>query len=129
MKKILTKVQNIEKIAKKMLEIKNVMAVYLFGSVARNKSGPLSDIDICIFGNLNEKEKNKALEASSDNLDISFFNDLPISIKFRVLKEGKPIAVKNMDFVNKIKISTIKNYLDFKYVINRYCKEVLKCTI
>ena len=126
--RILTKIQGIRKIAKRMLKIKNVIAVYLFGSMAKNKSGPLSDIDICIFGELNEKEKNKVLEDSSDNLDISFFNDLPITIKFKVVKEGIPLAVKDKNLINNIKINTARNYLDFKYVINRYCKEVLKCT-
>ncbi|MEK6925784.1 MAG: nucleotidyltransferase domain-containing protein [Nanoarchaeota archaeon] len=128
-RRITTKIEKIQEIADEISKAKNVEAVYLFGSYASEKNTPLSDIDLCIIGNLNEKEKNKAFEFLSDNLDISLFNDLPIIIKSRVLKEGKLLAVKNIKFLHKLKIKTFREYLDFKHIINRYCQEVLKCTI
>ncbi len=127
--KILTKFEDIPKIAEDIGKIKNVKAVYLFGSYATGKTHPLSDIDICVIGNLTEKEKYKAMDALSDNLDISIFNELPISIRFRVFRDGKPLIVKDKDFVDVLKMKTAKEYIDFKYIINQYCKEVLGCTI
>lgn len=123
--KILTKIEDINKIAIEMAEIERVIGVYLFGSHARNKVGPLSDIDICVIGDLTQKEQNKILEYSSDNLDICFFNDLPNYIQFRVLKEGKSLIVKDKNVVDSLKIITLKTYLDFKPLINKYVKEVL----
>ena len=126
---ILTRIEEIKKIARGISRIKNVDAVYLFGSHARGKAGPLSDIDICAIGNFTEKEKNKIYGFSSENLDISIFNKLPVMIQFRVLKEGRELFVKDRENINAIKIKTMKNYIDFKYSINKYCKEILGCTI
>jgi len=126
---ILTRIEDLNEIAKEISEIKNVGAVYLFGSHATGKSHVLSDIDICVIGNLNEDEKHEARQASSDNLDISFFEDLPIWIRMRIFKEGKPLVMKDENYVNVLKIKTLKSYLDFKPIINRYCEEVLGCRI
>ncbi len=126
---VLTDIKSLNNIAKEMSSTKGIKAIYLFGSVARGKAGPLSDIDICVIGRLNEKEKNIILGFSSDNLDISFFEDLPVYIKFRVLKEGRPLIVKDEGFINEAKIKTARNYIDLRYVINKYSREVLGCTI
>ena len=128
-RQILTKIKDIEKIAREISKIKNVEAIYLFGSQSRGNTGPLSDIDICIIGGLTEKEKSRVYYFSSDNLDISFFEQLPIIIQFRILKEGKKLFVRDRNKIDELKIRIIKNYIDFKYVINAYCKEILKCTI
>jgi predicted nucleotidyltransferase len=122
------KLRNLNRIAKEIIKIKNVQAIYLFGSQAIKKNHVLSDIDICIFGKLNNSEKNKIAGYGSENLDISFFDELPIWIKMRVFK-GKEIAVKNKEFVKEEMIRTMREYLDFKYILNKYSYEVLKCTI
>jgi len=125
--KITTKMAKILDIAKEMIKIKNVEAVYLFGSQATGKAGKISDIDICIIGRLSPKERLKILDYSSDNLDISFLEELPLLIKMRVFKDGKElVSKKNID---ETKIKVLSEYLDFKRVINRYCEEMLKCTI
>ncbi len=125
---ILIKDEDIAKIAKDIIKIKNVKAVYLFGSYAANKQTPLSDIDLCIIGQLNAKERYKVLNYSSDNLDISFFEDLPIYIQMRVFKEGKSLVSKDEEFVRKLKFEALRRYLDFKPAIERFCRETLKCT-
>ena len=47
----------------------------------------------------------------------------------QVFKDGKLLFVRDKDALDKIKIWTIKEYLDFKPVINKFCKETLGCTI
>jgi len=42
-----------------------------------------------------------------------FFQDLPHAIRFRVLKEGKPLYVKDTLTLQRIKAETLKYYLDF----------------
>jgi len=127
--RILTKFKDIPKIAKEIGKINGVKAVYLFGSYARGEQGPLSDIDLCVIGDLSKKEKYKALGWSSDNLDIVFFDMLPVYIKIRVFKEGKPLFVKNEEGIRRLALKTLAEYLDFKPAINRFCWETLKCTI
>jgi len=127
--RIETRFEDIGKIAEEIAEIKSVKAVYLFGSYATGKNHHFSDIDICVIGNLNEKEISKALDPLSDNLDIVFFDMLPVSIKIRVFTEGKPLVVKDKELIARIQFSTLREYLDFKPGINKFCFETLKCTI
>lgn len=126
---IKTKFEDIGKIAKEIAKIKNVKAVYLFGGYAKGAQHSLSDIDICIIGNLSENEKYRALSPLSDNLDIVFFDMLPITIKFRVFKEGKPLVIKDKEWINRTKLKTLAEYLDFKPALNKFCMETLGCTI
>src|SRR3989344_7022578 len=93
---IKTSEKQINSIAQKIGKIKSVEAVILFGSQSRGTNGPLSDIDVCIIGRLTEKEKSLVRKESSENLDITFFHELPISMQFRVLKEGK-ILINNQE--------------------------------
>src|SRR3989338_6860153 len=109
----------------RLKKIKGVQAIYLFGSCARGKTGPLSDIDICIIGKLSENQKSAIIVDFPEKFDISFFDELPVYIKFRVFKEGKALFARNTEFVNIIKFKTLQEYLDFKPLINRYIKEVL----
>ena len=124
---IITDFKDIPKIVKEIGEIKGIKAVYLFGSYASGKFGPLSDIDLYVIGKFSEKEKTEVYGFGSDNLDISVFDDLPVYIKFRVLREGKPLLVKDIEFLNRTKFKTLQEYLDFKPAINRFCMETLKC--
>jgi len=124
--------ENIE-LAKKINNIKKnkkIMAVYLFGSSVNNKQNPLSDIDICIFGEFNSIEKNEIERNFSEKYDLSFFNELPIWIKIRVLKEGRALYIKNKDEMFRISLNTMKEYEDFKpLIINRIKQRFGKCTI
>jgi len=125
-REIKTKFENIKKIIKKISDNKNVKAVYLFGSYAKNNVKPMSDIDLCIFGNIKERDKRKIAAYSSDNLDISFFDELPIYIKFRIFKEGKPLIIRDEEYLEIIKLITLKQYRDFKPIIDKRVKEIFK---
>jgi len=127
--RIETKFEDIGKIAEEIAKIKSVKAVYLFGSYATGKNHRFSDIDLCVIGNLSEKEKYKALSPLSDNLDIVFFELLPVYIKIRVFIEGKPLIIKDREAINRLKLRTLSEYLDFKPALNKFCMETLKCTI
>ena len=123
---IITNFRNIGKIAKNIGKIKGVVAIYLFGSYAFGKQHNLSDIDLCIIGDLKEEDKIKIMGFSSDNLDISFFDELPVWIQFRVFKNGKELVGNKIEKLNLIKIFTLKKYLDFKPLINRLIEQRLE---
>ncbi|MBS3066023.1 nucleotidyltransferase domain-containing protein [Candidatus Pacearchaeota archaeon] len=123
--RVVTKIGDIPKIAEEIAKNKNVKAVYLFGSHATGMAYSLSDIDLCVIGKLDDKEKLKAMSFSSDNLDISFFEELPIYIKFRVLNEGRLLFVRDNDYLNVLKIKIMREYIDFKPMINKYIQRVI----
>lgn len=124
--KILTNFSDIQKIAADIGKIKGVKAVYLFGSHARGKTHALSDIDVCIIGHLREKGRLDALKWASDNLDISFFDDLPLQIQFRVLKEGKLLVVNDEKNLREIGQVILREYLDYLAFIENFYRKVIK---
>ena len=129
-REFLTPFSDVSRIAAEIGKIKNVIAVYLFGSYARGKIHSLSDIDVCVIMNKpNDKSMKKVLGYSSNNLEISFFQMLPLAVRFRVFREGKPIVINDSNAVDRLKIKTWKDYLDIKPLINRYCMERFGCTI
>jgi len=124
--KFLTKIEDVPKIAAEIGKIKSVKAVYLFGSHATGKSNELSDIDICIVGDLNEKERLDVLKHSYDNLDISFFEDLPLVIQFRILRDGKPLFAREDAFLRELKLRTIREYLDYSSFYRQFCRRAIE---
>lgn len=78
---------------------RKVKAILLFGSHAKGKATPISDVDICIIGNkLSEMEKSKLELLSDEKVEINFFDKLPLPVRFRVFKEGKIIFLRDEKF-------------------------------
>lgn len=111
-----------EKIVNELRKIDEVKAIYLFGSHATGKATPISDIDICAITDKNISRGKKAdiTSYSSNKIDVSVFWDLPIMIRHKVLKEGKLLFEKDKEFLHNITIATLREYLDFKPVIERF---------
>ncbi len=103
---------------------KAVEAVYLFGSHASGKAKPYSDIDLCVITGKRAK-KERILSHSSDKIDTCVFWDLPLNIRFRVMKEGTPLYVKNELEMHRIKVNTVLSYLDFKPLLARHFSRFL----
>ncbi|MBS3079150.1 nucleotidyltransferase domain-containing protein [Candidatus Pacearchaeota archaeon] len=118
----------IENILKKAKEDKKVLAVALFGSKARKE--PNKDIDICII--LNKKHDNlemsniiiSYLGIAKEKVDLSIFQQLPLYIRMRILKEGKILMVKNESALYDLAFSTIKEFDSYKKLYYMYLKEV-----
>ena len=104
-----------------------VEAIYLFGSYARGNAKPTSDRDICVLTgrNIPKQVKEEILSNSSRGVDISIFWDLPPTIRFRVLKEGKLRYKKDEIGLQRIKVDTLKSYLDIQPRIKKYCVRIL----
>ena len=104
-----------------------VIAVILFGSVARGQARTTSDIDLCIVceRTISETEWMDLLSYGSDKIDISLFFDLPITIRFRVIQEGKVLACNHPTALNTIRADTVREYLDIAPLIRRTSKRVL----
>jgi predicted nucleotidyltransferase len=106
---------------------KKVGAIYLFGSYARGNIKPFSDIDICVVTerNISKEVKEEILSNSSKKIDLSLFWDLPLGIRFRVIKEGKLLYKRDALKLQRVKVDTLKAYLDFQPIIKAYCYRIL----
>jgi hypothetical protein len=112
---------------------KDIIAVLLFGSTAREEQHPESDIDVCLmlipqknpYDNLYMSHKRLEYLSQSD-MDIQIYQQMPLYIKTRILKEGKILFVKNENLLYDIAIKTVKEFEDFKHIYNSYLEEVAR---
>jgi len=104
-----------------------VDAIYLFGSYAKGTTKPISDLDICVLTKraIPKRVKEEILSNSSKKIDISLFWDLPPTIRFRVLKEGELLYKRDEMVLQRVKVDTIKSYLDIQPMIKRHCIRIL----
>ena len=105
-----------------------VEAIYLFGSYAKGNAKPISDIDISVITkrNVPRNIKEEILSNSSKNIDISIFWDLPPTIRFRVFKEGKLLYKRDEIALQRVKVDTLKSYLDIQPMIKRHCIHIVR---
>lgn len=107
---------------------KEILAIALFGSKARGE--PSRDIDICIFlnkklSNLEMTEKRlKYLNETNEKLDIQIFQQLPLYIRTRVLKDGKILFCKDEDKLYELAFQTIKEFESYEKLFKMYLNEV-----
>lgn len=111
--------KGIEKIIEKAKNDSRVLAVALFGSSLKGEG---RDVDICIF--LEKKLTNlemsrvrlEFLKDLNDKFDLNVFQQLPLYIRKRILKEGKILFVKDEDNLYEIAFSTIREFEFYKKV-------------
>ena len=116
--------KEIDNIIEPLMKNRDVVSIYLFGSYARGREKPFSDIDICVVAD-RDANMDEILSHSSKKIDISVFHDLPLSMRFRVIKEGKLLFSRDELKLHRTIVATIKSYLDFKPHIMRRIERVI----
>ena len=116
--------ENLDKIIEDLKKYPEVVAIILYGSHAKGKEKPLSDIDIAVV------LKDRSLEAeissfSSNVLDIAPFHRLPLYIQFEVLKYGKVLFSRDKKHFTDVKWKTLRDYLEMSYLYNRMSRRIL----
>lgn len=109
------------KVLKRLKELPNfesLQFVYLYGSQAYGKVSERSDIDICLFYNIDDSEKlhhllYKISGSFPDKYDLHFFQFLPLHIRNEVFK-GEPIFIKDKELVHDLARSNYKEFKEFK---------------
>ena len=115
-----------------VIKDKQIIAVLVFGSYARENGRKESyrDIDLCLV--LDKRytdsemfdKKLRYIPLLPDKFDVNLFQQLPLYIRMRVLKEGKVILCKNEDLLYDISFDTIKEFNLFEKHYNLYLEGV-----
>ena len=59
-----------------------------------------------------------------DLVDIQKFQQLPLYIKVRILRDGRIILCKDKDNLYNLAFSVITEYNDFEYICREYLEEI-----
>jgi predicted nucleotidyltransferase len=122
--------QQVELLLKEAQQDSDVLAVMLFGSVARGESRAQSDVDICLVlypkcWQLEELAR-KRWEYLRFDLDIKIFQQLPLYVRRRVLREGVVLLVKDEDQLYELAFRTAKEFEDFKHIYRDYLEAIAR---
>lgn len=108
---------------------RDVLAVMLFGSEARGEARARSDIDVCLvledkrLDTLGQSQKRIAYLASYD-LDIQIFQQIPLHLRVRVLREGKVLFCRDEDKLYATAFQTAQHFEDFRHIHEGYLEAV-----
>lgn len=119
----------LDKLIDKARQDKGILAVFLFGSLARSVDYKGSDIDICL---VLEPDSYTSIELSqkkleyldSFDMDVQIFQQLPLYIRIRIVKEGKTLFCRDEHKLYQIAFRTIQEFADFEHIYRDYLKEV-----
>ena len=106
-----------------------ILAVILFGSRARGEGTLTSDVDVCLvllnrhYDPLHLSTK-KLEYLKIGGLDVHIFQQLPLYIRRRVIKEGKVLFVRDEDALYEIAFRTAQSFEDFKHRYYAYLEQV-----
>src|SRR3990170_1276453 len=110
----------------------DVLAVLRFGSRARGEAASQSDVDVCLvltprFQTERLSLAQKRLEyLTGIDLDISIFQELPIYVRRRVLKEGRLVFVRDEDLLYEVAYRTAQAFEDFRHIYDAYLDQVAR---
>lgn len=112
-----------------------VVLAVLFGSFARKKIMPLSDVDIAIL--LEDKVKNLESQRElifsciskvlkTDEIDLIILNEAPVELCYNIIQEGQIVFCRDekrkIEFIERV----IKEYLDTVYIRDEHRFHLLK---
>jgi len=124
----------------KDLEGMGVQAIYLFGSRAQEKEGPLSDYDYAVL--LKEKGHSKGdplyfqlynlfsqvspRTLENDVLDIIFLKDIGLELCFHVIRFGKVIYDRDPTTRVRFETQTTLLYCDYRPLLEKQDQTILQ---
>lgn len=105
-----------------------VVAVYLFGSVARGTAGPLSDIDIGLLLADGSRADTSVCDRTMDELcrrfrtsrvDVVSLGDASIPLRYHVVRDGSLVLCRDAAALERFMADSVLQYLDFKPLRDR----------
>lgn len=111
----------------KIKKDRDILALILFGSYARGEVA--GDVDLCMVmfpDKVSEGFDKRIKYSQREGLDVQVFQDLPLYIRKRVLREGKVLHFKDEDLLYDIAIKTAKEFELFRPRYELYLEGVAK---
>ena len=101
----------------------DTLFAYLFGSLAREKAGPLSDVDIAVYLADRVAFAEKKLEIlgnlmnilKTDEIDLVVLNKAPLTLRMKILESKKLIADNAPLVRHRYESLTMRQYFDFSF--------------
>ena len=110
----------IESINHTLTKTKAIKFAYLFGSQARGKTGPLSDIDIAVYLDKRhnlflfrlhfQEEIDRQLKGRRSS-DLVILNNAPLVLQYEIIKNGKVLKESKPQRI-QFETRVLRNYLD-----------------
>jgi predicted nucleotidyltransferase len=109
----------------------DVLAIILFGSRARADAGPRSDVDVCLVLDLGvpsglPASRKRLGYLTSGDVDLTIFQQLPLYIRSRILKEGRVVFVRDEDRLYDLAVRTARSFEGFRHRYRRYLDAVAR---
>lgn len=112
-------------LADRFSDFPEVVAVYLFGSVARETRRKLSDVDIAVLTRGARASRSRRAARSltvyvqaacdalgTDRVDVVLLDRAPIVLRHEVFREGKPLLVRDPEALSRFRLESSRVYLD-----------------
>lgn len=100
---------------------RDVQFAYLFGSLAKGKVAPLSDVDIAVYLSAETSLIIRKMEIlgeladilNTDEIDLVLLNTAPITLKMKILENKKVIVNKKSFLRHRYESLVMREYFDF----------------
>lgn len=129
--------KRIPELINQISQVKEIVALYTFGSLSSGELNPLSDLDfgVLVSNKLGQDERfdkhleliglfNKVFE--TDEIDLILMNDAPMRFSYNIIRSGKLLFCADSGTLTEFIEKTVKVYLDFRYFRDEYDKAFLK---
>ena len=116
---MLTKDDILNKDYEQLMHLAGADIIFLFGSVLSDSFREDSDIDIGIYFENREYDKNSVYDAvieffRTERVDVAFLNEAAPLLLYQVVKKGKPVVYRNYTMLAEFRLRCLKQYWETK---------------
>ena len=119
-----------------LAEQPDVVAAYLYGSVARGQANALSDVDVAVLlqpGLDNESAVERQLELavalsrfSNREVQVMLLNNAPPQLAYEAIREGRLLCERDRLVRIRFEVRTMKLYFDLQPALDAYDRTLAK---
>jgi len=131
LKSVLRKRKKISALCRRM----GIDLLFLHGSLARDRHGPLSDVDIALTARRTGLKKSLEMSGAlseileREDIDLVLLNRASPLISMQVLNKGIPLYVKSRKILTEFRYQTIRNYLDTQRLYSQFERYVVQAVL